>query len=70
MKNAEIKFLIYCIETYKSARNLTGKQIIALFDKYGVIAYIVNCYGALHTMGDNYIVEDIDSFIEIRKSEI
>ena len=63
----EGNFLIYCMEQYKSAKKLTGKQIAELFSKYRVSDYIVSCFEALHTTGTNYIVEDIDLYIEARQ---
>ena len=57
-------FLIYCTEQYKTAKNLTGKQVSALFSRYRVWDYIYSCFEALHTTGANYIVEDIDLFIQ------
>lgn len=65
--NKEGKFLIFCIEQYKSAKNLTGKQVMKLFCEYGVCEYIVSCYEALHTTGVNYIISDIDLYIEARQ---
>lgn len=59
-------FMIYCTEKYKSAKNLTGKQVAELFDRYQVWDYIYSCFEALHTTGDNYIVDDIDLYIEAR----
>ena len=63
----EGKFLVYCLEMYRAEKNMTGKQVIDLFKRYGVIDYIISCYEALHTTGTNYIVEDIDLFIEARQ---
>ena len=60
--NAE--FIAYCLEEYKSANNMTGKEVITLFKKYDIIDYIVTSYGALHTMGGLAITEDIQSLIE------
>ena len=60
-------FLIYCVEQYKNAKKLTGKQVSELFNKYRVWDYIYSCFEALHTTGDNYIVEDIDLYIEARQ---
>ena len=57
-------FIAYCIEEYKAAKKLTGKEAIVLFKKYDIIDYIITCYGALHTMGGLAITEDIDSLIE------
>ena len=61
-------FLIYCTEEYKSAKKLTGRQVSELFTKYLVWDYIYSCFEALHTTGRNYIIEDIDSYIEERKA--
>ncbi|MCD8048540.1 MAG: DUF3791 domain-containing protein [Clostridia bacterium] len=60
----EGNFLIFCIEQYKSAKNLNGKEVIQLFSDYNVSEYIVSCFEALHTTGTNYIIEDIDSYIK------
>ena len=60
-------FLIYCTELYKSSKKLTGEQVSELFSRYGVWDYIYSCFEALHTTGANYIVEDIDLYIEARQ---
>ncbi len=64
----ETTFLIYCIEIYKSAKELTGKQVMALFSKYNVIEYIITYFEALHTTGEKYIINDIDLFISARNA--
>lgn len=65
--SVQINFLIFCLEQYKSAKKITGKQTMELFNKYRVVDYIVSCYEALHTTGTNYIIEDIDLYIEARQ---
>jgi hypothetical protein len=62
-------FLIYCLEIYKTAKNLKGKQVIELFEQYAVMDYLIDCYGALHTTGAQYTIEDIDEFIASRKGK-
>jgi len=59
----ETNFLIYCIETYKRRKNMTGKQVITLFSQYKVSEYIIRFFEALHTTGENYIINDIDEYI-------
>jgi hypothetical protein len=59
-------FLAYCIESYKSAKQYTGKQVMSLFNKYDVLDYITDCAGALHTTGEQYIIQDIDEYIAAR----
>jgi len=58
------EFIAYCLEEYKDAKGMTGKEVMALFKKHNIIDYIITCYGALHTMGGLAIAEDIDSLIE------
>lgn len=57
-------FLIYCIEQYKSSKNLSGKQVSELFTRFNVWEYIYSCFESLHTTGTNYIIEDIDLYIK------
>lgn len=64
------KFMVYCIEEYKKANDLSGKEVISLFGKYQVLDYICDFYESLHTTGPEYIVEDIESFIEERNSVV
>ena len=61
------KFLIYCVEIYKTAYNLNGKQVNNLFTQHNIYDYIIKCYGALHTTGPEYIIEDIAGLIAERQ---
>jgi hypothetical protein len=61
------KFLVYCIEIYKTAYRLNGREVMRLFDQYGILDYIVYSYGALHTTGPEYIIEDITALIAERQ---
>ena len=62
------KFLAYCVETYKSAKKMTGKEVFNLFEKYGVLDYVIDCRDALHTTGAQYTIEDIDELISSRQN--
>lgn len=61
-----IDFLVYCIENYKNAKGLKGKEAIEIFNKHGVIDYINASYESLHTTGREYIIEDLDIYIDAR----
>lgn len=63
----EGRFLIYCIEIYKTAKGLSGRAVSSLFTKYLVWDYVYSCFEALHTTGENYIINDIDTYIEEKK---
>ena len=62
-------FMIYCVEKYKTSKRLTGKQVAEIFTRYHVWDYVYSCFEALHTTGDNYIVDDIDLYIEARQTK-
>lgn len=61
------KFKIFCLERYKSEYAINGKEAFYLFKKYAVLDYLNSFYDVLHSFGDKYIVQDINSFIEARK---
>ena len=61
----EIKFLIYCLERYRYLKKLSGKEVTILFAQYGIFDYIMKYFDSLHTMGDNYIVNDIDEIVDV-----
>ena len=63
-------FMVYCTEQYKSAKKLSGKQVSELFSRYQVWDYIYSCFEALHTTGANYIVDEIDLYIEARRTAL
>lgn len=63
----EGRILIYCIEVYKSAKGLSGREVSSLFTQYMVWDYVYSCFEALHTTGENYIVNDIDTYIEEKR---
>ncbi len=62
----KLDFLVYCIESYKNTKGLKGKETIELFNKYRVIDYITASYEALHTTGREYIIDDLDIYINAR----
>ncbi len=63
----EGKFLIYCMERYRYAKKLSGAEVADLFEKYQVSSYILKFFPSLHTMGEEYIIEDIDEYIADKK---
>ena len=65
----ETQFTIFCMESYKVYKSLTGRQVSELFEKNGVFDYIREFYDVLHTTGYQYINHDIDRFLQTRKSQ-
>lgn len=64
----ELPFIVLCIEEYKRHKNMTGKEVLALFNQYSVCEYLQSFYEVLHTTGTRYIVNDIDLYIKSKQS--
>lgn len=62
-------FISFCIEQYKTAKGMTGEQVLDLFAQYGVTDYLCKCFEPLHTQGRQWLMEEIDEFIEVRKNK-
>lgn len=62
----EMKFAVFCLESYKIHRSMTGKEVNELFKKYGVFDYLYEFYDVLHTTGHQYINNDIDIYLKAR----
>ncbi len=60
-------FISFCIEQYKNAKGLTGEQAMSELANYGVLDYLEEHFEVLHTQSHQWILEDIDEFIRIRK---
>ena len=62
-----LEFKVFCFEAYRAEKKLSGKEAMKLFKQYGVLDYISACFDVLHTAARDYIIEDIDIFINTRK---
>ena len=62
-------FVSFCIEQYKNAKGLTGTEAMKVLDRYRVLEYLEEYFEVLHTQSHQWILEDIDEFISIRKKE-
>lgn len=62
-------FVAFCIEEYGAAKRMTGEQVLELFAKYGLVDYMSKYYDVLHSQGRQWLIEEIDEFIEIRKKQ-
>lgn len=62
-------FVAFCIEEYGADKKMSGEQVHDLFSKYGLVDYLSEFYEVLHTQGRQWLIEEIDEFIEIRKKK-
>ena len=66
----EARFTVFCLESYKQYRHLSGAETVGIFSRYGVFDYIREFYDVLHTTGRNYINHDIDIYLRARGAEV
>jgi hypothetical protein len=64
-----MKFIVYCMEVYRNAKNISGKEVYDTFSNYGVIDFIDEFYDILHSTGNKDIIWQIDEYIKHRSSQ-
>ena len=69
MKLDTAYFLSFCIEQYKNAKGMNGAEVMETFAQYGVLDYLNNHFEILHTQSRQWVLEDIDEYINTRKGE-
>ena len=62
-------FVSFCIEQYKKAKHLTSAEAIDLLSHYQGLDYLSDHYEILHTQSRQWLLEDIDEFIKLRKEK-
>ena len=60
-------FISFCIEQYMNAKGINEDEAMATFTKYGVFDYLKDYFEVLHTQSRQWIVADLEEFINNRK---
>ena len=60
-------FISFCIEQYMNAKGINEDEAMATFSEYGVFDYLKDYFEVLHTQSRQWIVADIEEFINNRK---
>lgn len=60
-------FLSFCIEQYKTEKGISGADAVQVLKLYGVLEYLAEHFDVLHTQSKQWLLADIDEFIDIRK---
>lgn len=62
-------FLSFCVENYKDHIKLDAEETLFLFNKYEVFDYLADVFDTLHTQGKDYIMSNIDEYIDNRRNK-
>ena len=56
-------FVSFCIEQYKHEMNMSGSEVMELFDQRGLLDYLVEHYEVLHTQGHSWLIEEMKEYL-------
>jgi len=65
---SKLSFKLFCIEKYADYKSIPSNEVYKLFEEKGVIDMLNRDYEILHGFGFEYIVRDIDRFINGEES--
>jgi len=64
---AVFEFYTYCLENYAIRKQISGMRAWVVFKETGADTYVIDNYDLLHTQGMDYVLDDIQRFINRRK---
>ena len=67
MGNKELNFTVFLIHMLAEAWKKSPSHVYHVLKETGILDnYILPCYDTLHTLGSQYLIEDITQFAEER----
>ncbi len=61
------EFFVYTLEKYALNKGIGGLQALALFKEYDADLFLLKHYDMLHTQGTEYVIDEVQRFINRRK---
>ena len=61
------EFYTYCLENYAIRKQISGMRAWVIFKESSADEYVIDNYDLLHTQGLEYVLDDIQRFINRRK---
>ena len=63
----QFDFYTYCLENYAIRKRISGMRAWVIFKESNADKYVIDNYDLLHTQGLDYVLDDIQRFINRRK---
>lgn len=67
VEKSVFEFYTYCLENYATRQQISGMLAWVIFKETGADEYVIANYDLLHTQGIDYVLDDIQRFINRRK---
>ncbi len=64
IEKKELTFVVFILHALGQHWNMTTPEVYDILNSTGILDdYIIKCYDVLHTLGKEYLVEDITEFV-------
>lgn len=64
LEKKELTFVVFILHALGQHWNMTTPEVYDTLNSTGILDdYIIKCYDVLHTLGKEYLVEDITEFV-------
>lgn len=64
LEKKELTFVVFILHALGQHWNMTTPEVYDILNSTGILDdYIIKCYDVLHTLGKEYLVEDITEFV-------
>lgn len=60
------EFMSFCVEMYAKSKHLSGGVVAAMLTRCDGFNYLRHGYDVLHTMGTEWLIEDLDDYFKAR----
>ena len=67
----ELTFVVFILHALGQHWNMTTPEVYDILNSTGILDdYIIKCYDVLHTLGKEYLVEDITEFVREKGMDV
>lgn len=64
LEKKKLTFVVFILHALGQHWNMTTPEVYEILNMTGILDdYIIKCYDVLHTLGKEYLVEDITEFV-------
>ena len=71
IEKKELTFVVFVLHALGQHWNMTTPEVYDILNSTGILDdYIIKCYDVLHTLGKEYLVEDITEFVREKGIEV
>ena len=67
----ELTFAIFMLYSFAEEWKMSPPEVYKILNSTGILDdYIIKCYDVLHTLGKEYLVEDITDFVRAKGIDV